>query len=162
MDITITPVTAENAEIAGRIIYDAWGETYRGLMPDDVLDGRSLERCVGRARENCGNYRLAFADGEAAGTVAVLPQAREFCTHADSGEIVALYVLKRFQRQGVGKALVKAAADALGRDKITLFVLKGNDNAAGFYKAMGFEFTGKELCENGMTDLEMIYFKRKK
>lgn len=42
------------------------------------------------------------------------------------------------------------------RRNITLFVLKGNENAIGFYKKMGFEFTGKELSDNGLTELEMI------
>ena len=156
-EIEIVPVTAENAADAGQIIYTSWGETYRGLMPDEVLDGRSLDRCVQRARENCDNYRLAYVNGEAAGTVAFLPETRDFCTHRDGGEIVALYVLEKYHRLGIGKALLEAAVNAVGKDGITLFVLKGNENAIAFYKRMGFEFTGGtyEDKERGMTDLEM-------
>ncbi len=159
MAITILPVTIETAEVAGRIIYDAWGETYRGLIPDEVLDSRSLARCIEMAELNGEFYRLAYIDGEAAGTIFFHPWARNFCTHSDGGEIVALYVLKKYQRQGVGKALIELAVDKAGKNGITLFVLKGNENAIGFYRAFGFEFTGKELFDRGMTELEM-YLKK--
>ena len=156
MSIEIIPVTAENAADAGSIIYTSWGETYRGLMPDEVLDGRSLDRCIERARENSRNYRLALVDGEPAGTVAFLHETREFCTHKTGGEIVALYVLKKYQRCGAGRALLETAAAEAGKDGLTLFVLKGNDNAVGFYKHMGFEFTGHSIEDRGMTDFEMV------
>ena len=156
-DIEIVPVTSENAADAGNIIYTSWGETYRGLMPDEVLDGRQLDKCVERARENCQNYRLALVNGEAAGTVVFLPETRDFCTHRSGGEVVALYVLKKFQQLGLGRALLETAIENVGRDGLTLFVLKGNENAVAFYKRMGFEFTGSvyEDAERGMTDLEM-------
>ena len=41
MSIEIVPVTTENAADFGEVIYRSWGETYRGLIPDEVLDGRS-------------------------------------------------------------------------------------------------------------------------
>ena len=156
MDIEIRPVTAENAADAGGIIYTSWGETYRGLMPDEVLDGRSLDVCIGKARENPQNYRLAYIGGEPAGTVVFLPETRDFCTKREGGEVVALYVLKKFQRRGVGRALLETAVREVGRNGLTLFVLKGNDNAVAFYKKMGFAFTGKEIAFTGMTDLEMV------
>lgn len=156
----IVPVTDENAADSGRIIYQAWGETYRGLMPDEILDGRQLEKCIEVAHQNMENKRLCYVDGEAAGTVITLPEAREFCTNRDSGEVVALYVLKKFQHMGIGKALLEWAIDNTDKNKVTLFVLKGNDNAIGFYEHMGFRFTGNEYCDRGMTDLEMVLVKK--
>lgn len=153
----IVDVNAENAFDFGRVIYDAWGETYRGLIPDEVLDGRSLERWTEMAKVRPDGKRIAYIEGETAGIVAFLPSSREFCTHRDSSEIVALYVLKRFQRRGVGKALLQRALRELNAERVTLFVLKGNENAVGFYKRMGFGFTGKELNEGGMTELEMVW-----
>lgn len=155
----IVPVTNENAADGGRIIYEAWGETYRGLMPDDILDGRQLDKCIERAHMNMENKALCYVDGEAAGTIVTLTEARDFCTYGDSGEIVALYVLKKFQHMGIGKALIQWGIEhlkAIGKTRITLFVLKGNDNAVGFYKHMGFEFTGHSIEDRGMTDFEMV------
>lgn len=154
--MVIKDVDDTNAWDFGRIIYDCWGETYCGLMPDDILDGRSLERWVDMARSRPDGKRVAYVGGEAAGVIAFLPQTREFATYRDGGEIVALYVLKKFQRQGVGKALLEAAIKELDGGRITLFVLKGNENAVGFYRKMGFEFTGHEINDGGLIELEMI------
>lgn len=151
----IVPVTENNAADFGGVIYRSWGETYRGLIPDEILDGRSTDRWTERAKINPEGKFIAYVGNEAAGVVGILRQARDFCTHADSGEIVSLYVLKKFQRRGVGRALLEMAARQIGGD-ITLFVLKGNDNAAAFYKKMGFEFTGHDLEEGGFTELEMF------
>ena len=68
----IVSVNAENAADGGRIIYEAWGETYRGLMPDDILDGRQLDKCIERAHMNMENKALCYVDGEAAGTIVTL------------------------------------------------------------------------------------------
>ena len=155
-EIKLVPVTEENAADSGRIIFASWGETYRGLMPDEILDGRSLDRCIQMAHTNMQNRQLCYVDGEAAGTIVIGPQARAFCTCRDSGEIVALYVLKKYQLMGIGKALMQWGIGNLGKDIATLFVLKGNDNAIDFYQILGFQFTGKELQDRGLTELEMI------
>lgn len=154
--MVIKGVDDTNARDFGRIIYNGWGETYRGLMPDEILDGRSLERWEDMARSRPEGKRVAYVDGEAAGVIGFLPQTREFATYRDGGEIVALYVLKKFQRRGVGKALLDTAMKELDGERVTLFVLKGNENAVGFYKAMGFEFTGHEINDGGLTELEMV------
>ena len=148
----------ENAADAGRIIYTSWLETYRGLMPDRVLDAHSLKRCTDRAEQFYKNYRLAYADGQAAGVICFTENARDFCTHCEGGEVEALYVLKKYQHQGIGRALMNTAFEAIGQKGITLFVLKGNENAIGFYKALGFEFTGKSIDDeqNGITETEMF------
>lgn len=152
----IVPVTAENACDFGRVICDSWGETYRGLIPDEILDNRNAERWAERARLSPEGKYLAYVGDKAVGAVGMLKSARNFCTYADSCEIVALYVLKGYHRRGVGRALMEKALEGNeGRDT-TLFVLKGNDNAISFYRHMGFEFTGRTLDEGGMTELEMM------
>lgn len=160
MDYNIVKMTADFAKDFGYVIYTAWGETYRGLMPDSILDGRSVERWAQRAKENPENKYIAFAGGHAVGIVGFLPQARDFVTDKNSGEIVALYVLKKYQKCGIGKMLLEKAIKSIDYNKVTLFVLKDNENAIEFYKHMGFEFTGKELEESinneKIYELEMI------
>ena len=87
-DIMIVPVNADNAADFGSVIYHSWCETYRGLMPDEILDGRSADRWTNRARQSPDNKLLVYVGDEAAGAVGMLPQARDFCTHKDSFEIV--------------------------------------------------------------------------
>lgn len=156
MEYEIRKMNSDLAGDFGNVIYTAWGETYKGLIPDSILDGRSLERWVQSAKDNPTNKYIAFAKGNAVGVVGFLPQARDFVTDKDRGEIVALYVLKEYQKQGIGKALMNTALKDISLKRVTLFVLKGNENALEFYKHMGFELTGKELFDNGLTELEMI------
>lgn len=159
MKFEVKKMRSDYAKDFGYVIYTAWEETYRGLMPDSILDGRSLERWVQKAREYPENKYIAFENGIAVGIVGFLPKSRDLVTDKNSGEIVTLYVLKEYQKQGIGKALMNKALKDIAKSKVTLFVLKGNENAMNFYKHMGFEFTGKEIYDNGLTEFEMILIK---
>lgn len=156
MNFEIIPFEIKYAAEFGTVIYNSWEETYRGLMPDSILDNRSLERWEKRARENPENKYIALCNGKIVGIIGLLPKARDFVSDKNSGEIVALYVLKDYQKQGVGKALLNEAIKSMEPKNITLFVLKGNENAIEFYKHMKFEFTGKEIFDNGLIELEML------
>lgn len=160
MSFEIKDMTEKYVRGFGYVLYTAWEETYRGLMPDSLLDGHSLERCIDIAKTDPHNKYVALSDDKVVGVIAFLPQARDFVSDKNSGEIVALYVLKEYQKQGIGKALMNNAFKDISLKKITLFVLKGNENAIEFYKHMGFEFTGKELEETinnqKIYELEMI------
>lgn len=96
MDLEIRKFTSDFAEDFGNVIYTAWGETYRGLMPDSILDGRSKDKWVNRAKENPDNKYIALAGEKVVGALGFLSDAREFVTDKESGEIVSLYVLKDF------------------------------------------------------------------
>ena len=57
------------------------------------------------------------------------------------GEIVALYLLPQFQRQGIGKQLMQTGIEQLrqrGYSTIVLWVLKSNVQARQFYEHCGF------------------------
>ena len=159
MNFEIIPFEIKYADDFGTVIFNAWEETYRGLMPDSILEGRSLERWSKMARRNPKNKYIALCNGKIVGILGLLPKARDFVSDKNSGEIVALYVLKDYQKQGIGKALLIEAIKIIEQKNITLFVLKGNENAIDFYKHMGFELTGKEIFDNGLTELEMILIK---
>ena len=80
--------------------YTAWRETYTGLMPEEYLAGRSLERQRQRTYENPGNTLVAIADGQVVGFACYYPNARDFVSVKPAAEIGALYVLKAYQRRG--------------------------------------------------------------
>src|SRR5215831_12466698 len=96
----------------------SWRSTYRGLVPDEYLDGLSVpdrERrwrevfsTVGGAHcifvaEDPGLGIIGFADGGS---------SRDGVGGLD-GELYAIYLLERSQRRGVGRRLVKAVASRL-------------------------------------------------
>lgn len=61
-------------------------------------------------------------------------------------EIERIYVLKEFQKHGLGKQLYDKAlerAHALGKSRIWLGVWEHNHNALAFYSKIGFERIGQ-------------------
>lgn len=81
--------------------------------------------------------------------------------HGLTGEVSALYLLRRVQRQGLGRELMAWAAGALqelGHPGLGLWVLRDNLPARGFYEALG----GRPLAEKddeiaGVPVVEVAY-----
>lgn len=158
--IRITEMTPEYAEGRGRVHYWAWEETYRGLMPDAYLDERSEVQCIQTARTARLPTLVALAGEQVVGFVCCSDEVRSFIPRPQTSEITALYVLRAYQGRGVGRALLTAALDRLPHRQTALLVLQGNERAIGFYRHMGFSFTGRTLTqETGygpLTELEML------
>ena len=67
-------------------------------------------------------------------------------------ELRRIYLLHRFQGQGVGRDLIEAAmnvARTLGRTRLLLGVYGKNHNAIRFYEAMGFAQVGERYFSVG-------------
>lgn len=139
--------------------------TVRPAAPDDlpsvlgVLDAGALETDVERVRASVdrGDAFVAVregagddGDGDPAGGAVVLG-----ALVLDSDEIAAVSVRRRRRGQGIGTALVAAAADR--RDRL---VAEFDAGVRPFYEELGFELTtvdgserfrGHRDCDEGMT-----------
>ena len=157
----IRPMTPADQDGKAYVHYRAWHETYPALMPASVLAAHTLESCLSVARQHPENT-LAAVDctGRIAGFISYVPQAQEFFSIPSASEISGLYVLKEYQRQGLGRRLLCSCLDLLPSSQTVLFILQGNDSAAAFYQRMGFRFTGHKIsypisgCP--VTELEML------
>jgi len=72
-------------------------------------------------------------------------------------EIKRIYLLHRFQRLGLGAALLQGArarAVQRGARRLVLGVYAGNHVAVGFYQAQGFRVAGRRSFRVGQTDCE--------
>ena len=72
-------------------------------------------------------------------------------------EIRRIYLLPRFQGQGLGRALMRAArerAQQRGARRLVLGVYSGNHAAIGFYESEGFRRAGRRTFRVGQTDCE--------
>lgn len=138
-----------DAGVLGALHCRAWRETYPGLLPAAMLQSLSPEKSAARfAQEGCRDMLLAFCGGEPAGFCGFGPWRAG--PGAAEGEIIGLYVLKAYQRRGVGTALLRAALAALaarGLDRVSLWVLDGNEKAVQFYESFGFAATGETKGE---------------
>ena len=153
--------TEDELDGKGYVHYEAWNEAYTGLIPQAYLDSRSLADCRRKARSGAFPTLVAIADGQVVGFANFIPESREFVSVPDSCEVVALYVLEKFQRRGIGSALLDRCLEALPPDRaVVLFVLEGNGKAIRFYEKHGFVFTGHSVTETvpggEIQELEMV------
>jgi GNAT superfamily N-acetyltransferase len=141
----IRPATRADAPALGEMHAQSWTETYPGLVPEELLVEMSdpARRRAAWARNLAepllpGGVLLALEDGAVLGFIAVC-RARDAAL-GTAGEVAALYLLRRAQRRGLGRALLGEGARVLldaGCADAAAWVLDGNAPARAFYRATG-------------------------
>jgi ribosomal protein S18 acetylase RimI-like enzyme len=139
-------VQADGLTIAG-IHQRSWQATYRGILPDDVLDGFDLALTGQRwgsaaAAPDAGCAILVAERGE---EVVGFTSVRAAEDEPTAGELETLYVEPGVQRSGVGCELLDSAVEALvgfGRSEAILWVAEANVGAQAFYSAFGWRPDG--------------------
>ncbi len=167
----IRPAAPDDAEGIARVHMDAWLTTYRGLMPDDVLDSLSLDAQKQRWDASLRQPRrtstvVAVEGSELVGFASFGPELGNDRRY--QGELYAIYILEQHQRKGIGRLLMRAAAQGLLQwhfPNMMLWVLSSNP-AKDFYEKLGgkhlrdrsVEFHGALLDESafGWTDLSCL------
>ncbi|WP_185962128.1 GNAT family N-acetyltransferase [Palleronia caenipelagi] len=134
LPVEIRPARPKDAAEIARIHVQAWQESYRGLLPDDLLarqDVSARQKIWEQALEQ-GQTRIVIAPG--AGFAQLGPQ-REAEFAADWPlELWAMYLLDDAKRRGIGRALWAALAP---QKPMTCCVLITNLPAIAFYEAIG-------------------------
>ena len=147
----------------------SWQAAYRDLMPADYLHSLSAtlarrEAFWSRSIESGeSNVVVAEAGGQVVGWICIGAGRDEDAVVGDSGEVMAIYVLAAHWHTGVGQALWQAGVQQLiaqGFQRLTLWVLAGNERAIRFYRRAGcVEEAGSErtLERGGVTLSEVRY-----
>ena len=107
----------------------SWQAAYRGLMPDEVLDGLSVERraevwrsvAAGRA----GEAVLVLEGNDGIEGFAHVCAGRDVDIDAGTGEVSSIYLLPASWGKGRGRALMDAAVQRLCRGGLPLGHLVG-------------------------------------
>jgi ribosomal protein S18 acetylase RimI-like enzyme len=156
--VTVRPARCEDAPGIARVHVDSWRTTYRGLMPDAVLDGLSYEgrewqwrralceggNIDGPNLQNTGSFAFVAKfdeSGEIVGFASGSPTPREDVPFG--GELQGIYLLAERQRAGIGRRLTLAVARRLvelGVPSMYLLVLEHNAPSRRFYEAIGGRF----------------------
>ena len=134
---------------------ESWRSAYRGLLPDDFLDGPVLEdrRTVWAERMRAPHAERRFvckaadAEGSLLGFACVLLDAEpEWGALLDN-----LHVRPDLRATGIGYALFTAARDwvrtAAPGTNMHLTVLEGNERARRFYERQGGTLIAKQQVE---------------
>jgi GNAT superfamily N-acetyltransferase len=144
---------------------DSWRTTYKGIVPDEVLVNLSYERrehdwrrgLSDPARKNF-DFVAESEQGQIVGFVTGGPLRGDDVTY--QSELHAIYMLKEFQRQGLGRRLMLALVERLvqaGLTSMLLWVLAANPSRR-FYEAMGGRPVKMQLIEIGGVMLDEIAY----
>jgi RimJ/RimL family protein N-acetyltransferase len=145
--VTVRAADERDAGAIAAVQTRGWQTAYRGLLADSVLDGLSVEARAWAWREvlaaggDDAATTVSEVDGAVVGFCALSTPARDADASPGTAEIAAIYVDPDRWRAGVGGALLGAALAQLERDgweRVTLWVLDGNDAARAFYARFGF------------------------
>ncbi|SDX73775.1 Ribosomal protein S18 acetylase RimI [Collimonas sp. OK242] len=163
-DVVIRRATVADAGVIAAVRIDSWRTTYRGIIPDDYLDGMKIEDSAAiwsrilSATSNAANVFVAEVDGEVLGFAAGMTLAQ--AKLGFDSELTAIYLEPSVQRAGIGRKLVAHVAAALasaGANNMLVWVLADNRPARQFYEMLGaellaeqpFSWDGLELQEAG-------------
>lgn len=161
----IRPARVNDAEGIAHMHVESWRSSYKGIIAKDYLAGLSKKRRADRWRENLSVQNLkscifivADENEQIIGVASGGPQ-RDTQLNYD-GELYAIYLLKRFQRNGLGSRLMVAVATHLaanGFKNLLVWVLEKNPSRL-FYEALGGKHVSKKTITIGEQDLiEVAY-----
>lgn len=144
----LRPAQPDDAIDVARVHVRAWQAGYRGLLPQEYLDGLRAEDRAQRydfasSDPSKPATLVAVADGAVRGFATTMP-AREAAVPA-VGELCALYVDPDWWDSGLGKALVAAARARLREQdfrEAVLWLLAGNRRGERFYRGDGWVVDG--------------------
>lgn len=144
-ELRIRRGVVEDAPAASRLHAATWRTSYRGLVPDALLDGLADDRWEAgwrRAFDGLDPARVVHVAERAGALVGIAGggRARPGAPPEYRGEVYVLYVHPLHQGQGIGTALLRAtAADLVARGlvPIVIWTLFANPVSRGFYAARG-------------------------
>ncbi len=148
--MNVRPARLEDARRIAEIQVETWHATYAGVMPQEVLDGLSVDD---RERDwqqwiphpETDSFVVEL-DGEIRGFVSVGPS----WTSRGIGELYAIYVTPDAHGRGAGLALMDAGVRALSErwDEATLWVATENPRARRFYERYGWVVDGERVDDS--------------
>jgi ribosomal protein S18 acetylase RimI-like enzyme len=167
VEYAIRPAVLDDCDAIGNVHVLAWQAAYRGVMPDEYLDGL-------RAEDRATMWRRYFAvprpdqrltvvvhAGDVVGFAASGPEAGE-SSRSDVGELYAINFEPSSWGKGFGRALLRDATEALttaGYRSAVLWVVPQNTRARSLYESEGWidDDSAKEQELLGVTVSEIRY-----
>jgi L-amino acid N-acyltransferase YncA len=157
--VNIRKAVITDAEGIAKVHVDSWKTTYKNIVPDEYLNQLTYESREQLWKNNITNSEVFVAENNEGKIVGFSSGGKERTGKYPNyiGELYAIYILKEFQGNGLGKLLVKPIIVELQKQNIdSMMVLVLEDNRSLlFYEALGgkkmdtikFEISGKKLNE---------------
>ncbi|WP_055668701.1 GNAT family N-acetyltransferase [Desnuesiella massiliensis] len=137
-----------DARILGEIHSHSWKVTYKGIVPDEILNNitaekreKYFEKALSQGWEEDA---LIFKEDKAVGLICI-GRCRDEDKDDSYGEIWGIYLLPEYWNGGIGYELINWGLTELRKrsyKKVTLWVLEENIKARKFYEKVGFKHDG--------------------
>ncbi|MGB8861677.1 MAG: GNAT family N-acetyltransferase [Ilumatobacteraceae bacterium] len=167
-ELVIRHATEADADAMGRLHVRAWQGAYRGVMPDEYLDGLQADERIamwrGRiARTDLPPMLVAELMGEVVG-FAVFGAEQPTDDHSGCGELYAMNIDPPHWGKGIGRAMLRevtVALGAAGHGEAVLWVVPENARARMLYESEGWVADGGIATDEilGVTVTDIRYRK---
>lgn len=152
----IQKATPKNIADAGFVYANSWQVSHRNTVSREFLalhtpehQTETLQKAI---KEKGDEVFISYQNNKPIGILSI---------NRKHNEIVSIYILSEYWRQGFGKELLLFALNELKKSKeVFLIVLNSNIRARNFYERMGFAFSGEEKvlsAEKGLSEMKYIY-----
>jgi ribosomal protein S18 acetylase RimI-like enzyme len=144
--VMIRDALPKDAESIANVHVSSWQHAYVNLMPADFLASLAAtlpkrEAYWAQAIESKdSDVLVSEVDGNVVGWISVGRCRDEDKSAAESGEVMAIYILAEYWGKGIGAKLWESGLNRLfdqGYKNITLWVLSANERAVRFYQGLG-------------------------
>jgi ribosomal protein S18 acetylase RimI-like enzyme len=158
--LMVRPARVEDVAQMAHVNVRCWQETYRGFVPDAVLDDPGFSAARERfwtaalTDEHYRENRVAVAerDGELVGIAMSGPPLDAAAAWAR--QLYVLYVFAADHGTGAGGSLLEAVVDP--GESAALWVADPNPRAQAFYRKHGFVADGTAQVEAGLREIRMV------
>jgi GNAT superfamily N-acetyltransferase len=155
-EANVRPAVVTDARAIAEVHVASWKTTYKGIFPDHVLDGLSVnererlwKETLTAPEHDVVTFVGCDADG---GVLGFICGGRERTGRLGcDGEIYAIYLLQSAQRHGLGRRLVDRFVREIklrGLASMAVWVLALNPFRK-FYEALGGQFIAEQQIERG-------------
>ena len=152
-----------DASAIASVYVQTWRTSYRGLVPDELLDALSEDVYEERWRRSLADEATrAYVAVAGADVVGFASAGRERAGEDGfAGELYAIYVRDGEQGRGHGRRLVQASARGLrelGFDDMIVWVLRDNGGARAFYERLGGAYVRAQPITIGSALLQEVSY----
>lgn len=132
-----------DASLIAQTRQKVWAATYRGIYPDEMIDGFDLVQHTQRESDRLRNpnyHCFMVMDGPECAGYFAFGTIREGIWKNYIFRLHSLYLLPRYQGRGLGRkifSLVQENCLAYGKGRMYLDCHPANEKALGFYRRMG-------------------------
>ncbi|MEW9675131.1 GNAT family N-acetyltransferase [Lentibacillus sp. L22] len=168
MSVVINECTVEDVKTLQEISYNTFHETFSNMNSEENMKAY-LENAFNtkKLEEEISNpastFYFLYCNGELAGYLKInVDEAQTEDMGEEALEIERIYISEEFQKNGLGKCLLKKGLEVAkdqNKRKIWLGVWEYNTGAIRFYQRMGFVKTGSHsfyMGDEQQTDFIMV------